>query len=795
MSNALPNKLQKIFEHTVALVLPSAIKAGGPVLVNLKKTEGEPVQDKRGIFIQQFKKGMAEIFAQAAKKTNAAEADTTATKRAGPREDMEERISKYSLMDKELLEAQIMIDRLCNTLQAEHQFELDCLGMRLERLAGITIERSNIPLAARQLTTVFHQSCEALQPSKFSSDAAMTNWGKALSEAYALWLKQLNQILIKQHVLPRLDMDDVHRRYEKKNQEKAREMRKNLIADVTGKSGDDTAAISDEELINSLRSLVANAVTQQPELGKHIVSGSSTGAPATREDIFEALGQITDTAQINAETGYRDLPANTMTLAEKIAAQTDMQSRTLDAQTQNAISLLSMTFDKLQQEEQIAEPIKPLINDLQVPILKMAMQDQHFFSNPDNPAQEMLNELAKAGTRWTPKPNISKDPFYKKISSIVDDISNNSETEEDSEAFFGEKLITLKDFLEREERRSALLEERIIQAESVKARTDAARDTASRIVRKKIFRHNAEPATATFLQDYWTQVLFFYINRDDDYLSDEQQQARKIIDDLLIFTPDNLDKDIAAIQEQLVWHVHHMGLQIDEQEHTLQVIHQEMEGRRQTIRNEMANAAQERAAAEAKEQAAAQAAAALKAAVDQALERGGDTTPAASVATTPDPAPAVTINTAATAFAKPDADLIVFDNTPTSPPIDSSVDATITPEESEVFLTIDDDEEDDEDYAEADIAVEDIFDKQADMLRADTWFRLTNATHDKLKIKLAAVIKHNGNYIFVNREGVKIITTQKAGVAELLRSGELSLVDDTVFFDRALESVIQSLRR
>jgi hypothetical protein len=40
-----------------------------------------------------------------------------------------------------------------------------------------------------------------------------------------------------------------------------------------------------------------------------------------------------------------------------------------------------------------------------------------------------------------------------------------------------------------------------------------------------------------------------------------------------------------------------------------------------------------------------------------------------------------------------------------------------------------------------------------------------------------------------------MITAKKPEVAELLRCGELSIVDDSVFFDRALESVIQSLRK
>ncbi|MEZ5539675.1 MAG: DUF1631 family protein [Pseudomonadales bacterium] len=148
-----------------------------------------------------------------------------------------------------------------------------------------------------------------------------------------------------------------------------------------------------------------------------------------------------------------------------------------------------MMFDRLQNEEQIAAPIKPLIDELQAPILKLAVQNQDFFANPDNSAQELINEIAQVGTQWTPKQNISKDPFYKKISSIVDDInasSLSSTSIEQHEEIFEEKLITLKDFLEREKQRSALLGRAHHSSGVQKARTEAARETAEKTILKKI---------------------------------------------------------------------------------------------------------------------------------------------------------------------------------------------------------------------------------------------------------------------------------------------------------------------
>lgn len=792
MNAPLPHKLQKIFEQTAALVLPTAIRAGGPVLVAIKREDGESTQDKRGLFIQQFKKSMAEQFAQITKKTDPKN-DIPTKNQENTREAMEERISKYSLVDSELLEIQLLIDRLCNALQVEHQYDVDCLSMRLERMAGVTIERNNNPLCAKHLTTIFHQCCDVLQPTKTASDAAMTNWGKALKEAYPQWLKQLNQLLIKQHILPRLDLDDIHRRYEKKNQDKAREMRKNLIEDITGKAQDADAEINNAELMQSLKTLVANAANANPELGKHIVTGAAGGTLATKEDVFEAISSLSNTTQINTETGYRETPVNDLSLAEKVASLTAIQSKALDGQTQNAISLLSMMFDRLQNEEQIAEPIKPLINELQIPILKVAVQDQDFFSNPDNAAQELINEIAQVGTQWTPKQNISKDPFYKKISTLVDDISASSESLENHQEFFEEKLITLKDFLEREKQRSALLEERIIQAESMKARTDAARVSAEKMILKKIARHNAQPRTAAFLQEYWQHVLFFYINRDEDYHSEEQQQARQIIDNLLIFKPETLDTHFDKVCELILWHLHHMGLALTEQEQTLDGLRSEFNSSQQAIKDEQVAAAEAAAKAAAQEQAAARAAAELAAAVSTALERK-DPAQDAVQPTPPKPVEKITASPVAAPAPAPAPESIAFEPAPTP--------STVTQDALEIDTSLfetpvvtDEEDDDDEFFSDEDISLEDIFDKQADMLRADTWFRLSNANYNKLKIKLAAVIKHNGNYIFVNREGAKMITAKKPEVAELLRCGELSIVDDTVFFDRALESVIQSLRK
>jgi hypothetical protein len=97
--------------------------------------------------------------------------------------------------------------------------------------------------------------------------------------------------------------------------------------------------------------------------------------------------------------------------------------------------------------------------------------------------------------------------------------------------------------------------------------------------------------------------------------------------------------------------------------------------------------------------------------------------------------------------------------------------------------------------SEASVEIEDEYTLAASTIRVNSWLHLKlDEAANKQKIKLAAIIKHNGNYIFVNREGVKILVTNKKGVADYFREGKLTIVEDAVFFDRALEAVISSLR-
>lgn len=81
-------------------------------------------------------------------------------------------------------------------------------------------------------------------------------------------------------------------------------------------------------------------------------------------------------------------------------------------------------------------------------------------------------------------------------------------------------------------------------------------------------------------------------------------------------------------------------------------------------------------------------------------------------------------------------------------------------------------------------------------LAQGAWFDLDVANEaEPLRCRLAAYIRPTGKYIFVNRNGMKVAEKTQVELALALKEGHMRALDNTMLFDKALESVVTSLRQ
>lgn len=81
-------------------------------------------------------------------------------------------------------------------------------------------------------------------------------------------------------------------------------------------------------------------------------------------------------------------------------------------------------------------------------------------------------------------------------------------------------------------------------------------------------------------------------------------------------------------------------------------------------------------------------------------------------------------------------------------------------------------------------------------LAQGAWFDLEEGEgKDLLRCRLAAFIRPTGKYIFVNRNGIKVAEKTRIELALAMKTGHMRALDHSMLFDRALESVVTSLRQ
>ena len=85
--------------------------------------------------------------------------------------------------------------------------------------------------------------------------------------------------------------------------------------------------------------------------------------------------------------------------------------------------------------------------------------------------------------------------------------------------------------------------------------------------------------------------------------------------------------------------------------------------------------------------------------------------------------------------------------------------------------------------------------RQVDELRLGSWVAFQKDEEHGLRCKLAAIIDATDKYVFVDRTGMKVLERSRAALAVEFQRGAARTLDDTLLFDRALESVLGNLRR
>jgi hypothetical protein len=244
------------------------------------------------------------------------------------------------------------------------------------------------------------------------------------------------------------------------------------------------------------------------------------------------------TAEVSdALGGMRDAPTtsgahNLLDVKQALLAQVRQQrghGASLSLQDSDTFELLDMLYKQIEREVRADAPASPLLRKLQVPLLRMALQDRGFFVRSQHPARQLLNAVAESGARWLDDDDIDPQllqPLEAAVANVVENYDGDSVVFEASNRELQAQLQNLA-------RKAELAERRHVEAARGKEKLEIAKRQAAETIAGMIGEQRLPKFVRALLNQAWADVLTLTLLRqgqDSEEWKHQLESTRRIID-------------------------------------------------------------------------------------------------------------------------------------------------------------------------------------------------------------------------------------------------------------------------
>ena len=695
-------------------------------------------------------------------------------------------IMSLALVHDNEIEEMLAIEGMVARAMFDCAEELSLLSMRFDSLVdSVRIVNANNPIAPQPVCEIFAATCGSLDVDIKARLVVLKLFEKFVAREFVKLYQTLNRDLAEDGVLTNISLaDNVRRRRRPVNrasgpQHQAGQARYdagyNEPRDSNRFEDDDNGGHHQGSVSNSdamffqLQSLLQHA--------GHIVGGRDQGpvggaghpvggghrtealpAKTVRRvevlDLLSSLQSFQPGAPVDAFGYVAEVPQQRelrQLIADKLNQDQDGTYHTLGEVDEDAIKLVSLLFQFVLEDDNLAGPLKSLLSLLQVPMAKVALIDKSFFGKNSHPARKLLNIMAHAGIGWSPSGNADRDFLYRKFKQAVETVLSSFD---DDIGVFETVLSDFLSFMENERRRAGIVEQRTLETEQGKARAELAQAIVVKTVTASMAGKTLPTALGELLNHGWSKVLFLIYAREGEDSGSWKSACR--------------------VMDELIWSVQPKTTETERER--LQTL---TPGLFNSIRSGLARVGFSHFAMNHfLDQ--------LNDIYDRLLQPDAPESVAEPVENQVEAAKPVASFSAPPANSGTTLDDMLSKSrvhpTGAIPPVSETGTAAepVAPGAAN-----------NEDLLEGfDPAMLSAVDK----LSTGSWVQFKQSEATSFRCRLAAVLKPSGKYIFVNRAGKKVAEWTREQLAANVAKDIVMLLDDRQLFDRALESVISQLQ-
>ncbi|MBN7771451.1 DUF1631 domain-containing protein [Marinobacter daepoensis] len=430
-----------------------------------------------------------------------------------------------SLVGNDDLEEQVAFNAMTTKAKAHFQGPLLQLQARFTEIYPDASEENPInPIAPEHLCSAFTEAIQALDIQIRERLILLKQFDRYVISNLGMLLDEANRILIQAGVIPNF-------RYHGK---KSPSPTSHAGTD-SGESADPAQSSDqrpeDTALFDQIRQMLA---MQRSNAGMAPRSADpSLKVIGGRElaDMLSAIPIQQNWSETDDLSTGEPLTVDLRQVVQQLLAQADAQDGrkpALNEVDEDLINLVSMLFEFILDDYNLSAPVQVLISRLQIPILKVVIKDKGFFSKATHPARKLLNSLARAGIGWSSSDEKTRDKLYGQIHNVVQRILN----EFDGDIQLFETLNEeFEQFLERENRKASLVEQRTRESERGRIKSQKAQEEVDRLLKAKVARYHLPEPITDILMNGWSRVMFLAYLKDDT--EHRWHETARVVDDLI----------------------------------------------------------------------------------------------------------------------------------------------------------------------------------------------------------------------------------------------------------------------
>ena len=473
---------------------------------------------------------------------------------------------ELSLVDKGEFEDWLTIKVMVTKAETQYRGQLLPLRMRLDKAGIVNSTGTQNALGPVLICNAFRQAMQNMRLPRSAEKVCLRTFEERVLKSLAELYDRLNQLLIHHGILPELDLS----RYlaerqgnrpdgspasapEKvASQAKGQKPKSDKPRDANGHKASKARTRDRDRQFQQLHGQAQSAfATVRNLLGtlqsrRQTAEGSEFppgGMPVSATELGRQLHQLQQEAVQPGRLGPESLRERVL---ERIrAAGEDYR---LDEAQRSSLDVVDEFFDSLSKSPRLGDFARDQVRKLEVPVLRMVLQDAQFFDNRSDPARAVLNRIAELGI----KSARTSPVVQRRVENLVQRVNN--EFDQDPRVF-EEVQKELEELIERQNLVYRRNVERVTAAAEGAQKVEESKRAVAGELDQRLAGRMVPRAVLSLISGGWRDLLSLtWIRQGPD--SQPYQDYLAVIDTLLALArepeaPVNLPELLRTIQEGL----------------------------------------------------------------------------------------------------------------------------------------------------------------------------------------------------------------------------------------------------